>query len=247
MTRIGAYTPETAKMIHDVVSYLRNSGFVVQRPGRETHMFPTPAPIYVRNDTGEEIPAFGCLQTNGTVEDSGQNYVKVIKPTDINGGDGWYLFNGIAPIEIGGYGIAHDGPLVRMLTEGSTVTNGAKWAPMVSAFTVEPDVGGIFTAVGPDDIETDVMRGFVLASPPDQGSIVHFVSPVGGIAARSSLTMGSATCDIYNSSGSGVLSDSGTNETIYNVASSAFAGSTHGIAARNAAGLLVAIVEDCGA
>jgi hypothetical protein len=36
---------------------------------------------------------------------------------------------------------------------------------MVSAFTVEPDVGGIFTAVGPDDIETDVMRGFCQAMP----------------------------------------------------------------------------------
>jgi hypothetical protein len=81
----------------------------------------------------------------------------------------------------------------------------------------------------------------------DGGEIVHFYSPSGGIAARTTLTMGSASCDIYTCSSGGVLSDSGTNETVYNMASSAFAGSTHGIAARNAAGLLVAIVEDCGA
>ena len=79
------------------------------------------------------------------------------------------------------------------------------------------------------------------------GGVIHFYSPSGGIAARSTLTMGSASCDIYTCSSGGVLSDSGANETVYNMASSAFAGSTHGIAARNAAGLLVAIVEDCGA
>lgn len=160
MTRIGAYTPETARMIHEVVSYLKNSGFVVQRPGRDGQFVPPPAPIYVRNDTGEEIPPFGCVQTDGTAEDGGQNYVKVVKPADVTGAAGWYLFNGIAPIEIGGYGVAHDGPLVRMLTDGSAVTNGAKWAPVVSAFTVAPAAGGIFTAVGADDIEPNVMRGF---------------------------------------------------------------------------------------
>jgi len=76
---------------------------------------------------------------------------------------------------------------------------------------------------------------------------IHFLSPSGGIAARSTLTMGSASCDIYTCSSGGVLSDSGINETVYNMASSPFAGSTHGVAMRNAAGLLVAIVEDCGA
>jgi hypothetical protein len=247
MRRVGYYTPETAKMIHDVARYLRDSGFVIPQSGRENQFIPPDAPIYIRNDTAEEIPAFACLQTDGTVEDGGQNFIKVVKPQDAIGTNGWYLFNGIAPIETGGYGIAKDGPVVRMLTDGSAITNGSRWAPVASSFEVSPATGGIFFAIGADDIETDVMRGFVLASPPDQGSIVHFVSPSGGIAARSSLTMGSATCDIYNSSGSGVLSDSGTNETVYNVASSAFAASTHGIAARNAAGLLVAIVEDCGA
>jgi hypothetical protein len=76
---------------------------------------------------------------------------------------------------------------------------------------------------------------------------IHFVSPGGGIPARTTLTMGSASCDIYTCSSGGVLSDSGVNETVYNMASSAFAGTTHGIAMRNVAGLLVAIVEDCGA
>ena len=77
-------------------------------------------------------------------------------------------------------------------------------------------------------------------------NVVHFVSPAGGIPARASLTMGNGSCDIYECNTSGVLSDSGNNETVYNMASSAIAANTHGIAMRNDAGLLVAIVEDCG-
>lgn len=79
------------------------------------------------------------------------------------------------------------------------------------------------------------------------GPLVHAKTPVGGIPAISTLTMGSASCDIYACSSAGVLSDSGNNATIYNMASSAVAGETQIIAARNAAGLLVVIVEDCGA
>lgn len=82
--------------------------------------------------------------------------------------------------------------------------------------------------------------------PVVAGPLVHAKTPVGGIPAISTLTMGSASCDIYECSSAGVLSDSGTNETIYNMASSAVAAETQIIAARNSAGLLVVIVEDCG-
>jgi hypothetical protein len=162
MRRVGYYTPETAKMIHDVARYLRDSGFVIPQSGRENQFIPPDAPIYIRNDTAEEIPAFACLQTDGTVEDGGQNFIKVVKPQDAIGTNGWYLFNGIAPIETGGYGIAHDGPVVRMLTDGSTITNGDRWAPVVNSFEVSTASDGVFIAIGADDIETDVMRGFVL-------------------------------------------------------------------------------------
>lgn len=77
-------------------------------------------------------------------------------------------------------------------------------------------------------------------------NVTHAKTPSGGIPAMSTLTMGSASCDIYSCSSAGVLSDSGTNETIYNMASGEVAGSTHIIASRNTAGLLVVIVEDCG-
>jgi len=156
---LGGFKKETAQIILDVVQYLRESGFVIKRPGRGEQFVPPDAPIYVRNDSGVEIPAFGCVQVTGTVEAGGQNYVTVDKPVDATGDAGGYLFNGVAPIEVGGYGIAHDGPVVRMLTDGSAVACGDMWQPVVNSFLVSTG-GSMFSAIGEDDIETDVMRAF---------------------------------------------------------------------------------------
>lgn len=162
MTRVGAYSPETAKAILDMFKYLQASGFVINPPDRtiaDTHQL---APIYIRNDSGEEIPRFACLQVTGSVELNGQNYIKVVQPVDVTGAAGWYLFNGFAAVEIGGYGIAHDGPLVRMLTSGAAVVCGGRWRPTISQWYVTPSASGIFSAVGEDDIDTNVMRGLIM-------------------------------------------------------------------------------------
>lgn len=184
--KVGLYSPQTATVIYEVVKYLRESGFVIDASRRVRQNLSPQAPIYIRNDTGVEIPPFGCLQTDGTVDDVGQNYIKVVKPRDVNGGQGWYLFNGIAPIEVGKYGIAHDGPLVRMLTDASAVTNGDKWQPVVDAFTVEPG-GGPFIAIGLDDIEDDVMRGFI-QSDGGGGTLIEYT-----IASKTTATSGPYT------------------------------------------------------
>ena len=157
---LGAFKKETAETILAVVRYLKESGYVIERPGRGQQFIPPQAPIYVRNDSGEEIPPFACMQTNGAVDAGGQNYITVDKPVDDTGTAGRYLFNGIAPIEIGGYGIAHDGPLVRMLTDGTAIASGDLWQPTVAAWAVKPG-GELFTAAGADDIDTNVMRAFV--------------------------------------------------------------------------------------
>lgn len=162
MTKIGAYTPETSRMILDVVKYLVDSGFVITRPGRgkQNHL-PQESPIYIRNDSGEEMPPFACMQVTGTVEAGGQNYVKVDKPVDTSGTAGEYLFNGFAAVEDGGYGIAYAGPFVRVLTDGSTITCGDSWQPVVNQWYITTG-GSLLSAVGADDIETDVMRAFIL-------------------------------------------------------------------------------------
>lgn len=172
--RIGAYDTYTAKIVLDVVRYLRDSGFVIPQHGRGNQFIPPDAYIYVRNDSGEEVPAFACMQVTGTVESGGQNYIKVNKPTDTNGDDGRYLFNGVAPIEAGGYGVAYDGPFVRMLTDGSSITVGDLWEPEIGQWTVTPG-GTQFSAVGADDIKTDVMRAFILGGGVGSGKIFFTV------------------------------------------------------------------------
>jgi hypothetical protein len=162
MIRIGGYSPETAKLILATVNYLRQSGFVISPPGANPGMVHQVAPIYVRNDSGVAIPPFACMQVTGAVDSGGQNYVTVNKPVDVAGAAGWFLFNGIAEIEIDGKGIAHDGPLVRMLTNGTTISCGDRWRPTISQWYLTPATSGIFSAIGADDIETNVMRGLIM-------------------------------------------------------------------------------------
>jgi hypothetical protein len=170
---VAGFKKETAQIILETVRYLRESGFVIEQPGRGSQQFrPDEAPIYVRNTSGEEIPPFACMQVEGTIEDGGQNYIEVGKPVDSTGTAGGYLFNGIAPIEVDGSGIAHDGPLVRMLTDGSAINCGDSWQPDVGEWAVIPG-GSMFSAIGEDDIEDDVMRAFVLA-PGGGGASIEY-------------------------------------------------------------------------
>jgi hypothetical protein len=160
MARFGVYSPDTARMILDVVKYLKESGFVVDK-GRENAQAIAPSePIYIRNDSGATIPAWGCVQASGTVDAGGQTYVKVTKVVDILASAGPYLFNTFSEIPNGEYGIASDGPVCRMLTDGSAVTCGDRWKPVVGAYTVTPG-GTLFCAIGSDAIGTNVMIGKV--------------------------------------------------------------------------------------
>jgi len=161
VTLLGGYKKETAEMILEVVRYLKDSGYVIERPSRgQQLLMPPDTPIYIRNDADVEIPAFGCVQTTGAVDYGGQNYITVAKPVDNDGTAGKYLFNSRAPIAVGEYGIAYAGPLVRVLTDGSSVVCGDQWQPVVNSFLLS--LGGtMITAVGADDIAPDCMRAFV--------------------------------------------------------------------------------------
>ena len=175
MADIGVFKPETAMMVLEVVRYLKANGFVVEPGGRKPQFIPPDAPIYIRNDSGLVVPPFACCQVTGTVEDGGQNYLTIDQPADVTGEGGWYVFNGIAEVEAAAdsYGIAYDGPIVRMLTDGSAITAGERWQPMVNAWTVEPG-GSLFIAAGADDIETDVMRAFIASVGSSEAKIIEY-------------------------------------------------------------------------
>jgi hypothetical protein len=102
------------------------------------------------------------------------------------------------------------------------------------------DAGELIQLIGGRDVEWEELK------PNQNNRPYHAVTKSGGIAARSSLTMGSATVDLYACSSAGVLSDSGVDVTAYNMATSAVAANAHIMIQRNSAGLWVVIVEDCG-
>jgi hypothetical protein len=233
------------RTIIEVVNYLRASGFTITPPGGGLRTVPQSTPIYVRNDSGVEIPAFACLQTTGTVEAGGQNYITVDQPADTDGTSGGYLFNGQAPIEIGGFGIAHDGPLCRMLTDGVPLNSGDKCQPVVGEWHIAGG-GDLITIVGDDDIEPDTVRGMIGASGgggEDWGVIIK--TPVGGIAARSSTTVYSASCDVFSIVGS-TLTDTTENIDVFNISLGSVNGEIFGTAKREyATGKWIIDLEDC--
>jgi hypothetical protein len=162
---VAGFSRKNAEIILETVRYLRANGLIVPQSGRGRQFIPPLAPIYVRNDSGEEIPAYACLQTTGTVEDGGQNFITVDQPVDNTGDAGAYLFNGQEPIEIGGFGIAYDGPLTRMLTDGATLSSGDKCQPVAGQWHITAG-GDLITIVGDDDIEPDTVRGVIGSNKP---------------------------------------------------------------------------------
>ena len=160
-------------MILDVVQYLNQSGFTVQPPGRGNGLTPRENYIYIKNTSGIIIPAWGCVQATGTTESGNQNYVEVDQPADVDGTAGGYLFNSFAPVEIDGFGIAFDGPLVRVLGNGTTATAGAKWTPVIDSFSIAPSAAGILTMVGNDDIETNVVKVFTAVGGSGGGVVTE--------------------------------------------------------------------------
>jgi hypothetical protein len=191
------------------------------------------------------IPAYACLQTTGTVEDGGQNFITVDQPVDTTGEAGAYLFNGLEEIEIGGFGIVHDGPLCRMLKTG-TLTSGDKCQPVVGEWYIE-EGGDLITVVGGDDIETDIVRGVIGSSGggagEDWGVIIK--TPVGGIAARSGTTVSSGSCDVFSIVGT-TLTDTTENINVFNISLGSVNGEIFGTAKREyATGKWIIDLEDC--
>lgn len=75
------------------------------------------------------------------------------------------------------------------------------------------------------------------------GGIAHFVTPSGGIAARSGATLGSATCTLLSIAG-GTRATTATTATVYNDFTTSVGGSRDIVAAK-IDGVWSVIAEDC--
>lgn len=186
---LATYEPATARMILDVVRYLKQSGFTIPDGQKRPPLF-TNVSLYVHNaSTTEDIPAYACMQSSGVVIDESDpelTRIKVGKPVDEDGNAGMYLFNGPASIPADHGGIAYAGPIVRALTDGSPIAHGASWGPAAGAWTIAP--GGMFRMLGADAIGTDVSRIYITGAPGCRLFVAELTSAWSSLSASAEIS-----------------------------------------------------------
>jgi hypothetical protein len=199
----AVFPVEVAKEMLRVYRQLQASGLlgrdtiesIVRRVPRSVE-----TPVFFRNDSGETVPRYACMQVTGTVESGGQNYCTIDKPANTDASSGDYIFNGHEIVPAGGsdaqYGTSQGGRLVRGIKASGTSTAGDKWNPVVGEWTIEQDDNGRFVMAGDDDIATDVARVFIGDGAGGGASIEYEISSTsvaGSSSPYNGLTVASVT------------------------------------------------------
>jgi hypothetical protein len=154
-----------------------------------------------RNDSGEEIPAFGCVRITGMTTRGDRNLLTVSKPNTY-GAQYSHRINGPLPVGIGAYGICCIGPQVAALydtADGSPIF-GDRWGPRDATWKLKKNTGG-FQILG----NLDTSNGICIVSPCP---MLEFVGKTDAAVTKSS----SVTVSIWTGA-SGAESDSGVNMT----------------------------------
>jgi hypothetical protein len=151
---IGVFTPAQLKRVWSAtLAYERTSKI----PDRSNNEVP-PDVILFRNDSGHEVPAYGCIQASGTVEEGYGNYLTIERPIQWTGAVvGPFLFNSDRAVPDGEFGVAQFGPIFRALdSQVDTLAVGTRVGPSVDSFKVRK--GCLYTYLGEDDVATDCCR-----------------------------------------------------------------------------------------
>lgn len=188
----------TADLI-ELVRYKRMYGMWPSMSGGVGRTIAESLPIYVSNDSGETIPAYGCMQVTGCIEVGSQNYLVVDKPVDVDGNAGWYLFNSAKEIETGGRGVAQNSTVVRAFKNSGTVTAGDAWRPTINQWYITLG-DGTFIACGADDVSTNVLKIFVNGAGGSGSRLYRFT-------LNASLASGTADADILEMDGTDTTID----------------------------------------
>ena len=175
---IGVYTPKQAKRIWESVQAFERMGSTA--PSMAIPY--TPTPIYFVNKSTATIPAYGCVQMVGSSDIDGTTYIEVKRPFEYaNSVMGPFLLNGpgeCLPDEIG---TAQWGPIFRAKKDSATYSTGTRMGPKASAFELEK--GCLFTYIGDDEQEDDLMKVIACETP------LLAVAGGSGIAGNSSGTV----------------------------------------------------------
>lgn len=153
MAEVAVFTPADAREILAAVRYLRSAGFVTSAGARDLPANEGIRPT-ARNDQGSTAPAWALVQLTGA-EAAGDRPVAIAKrPADTMEVAGPFA------VAASGREIADDdrfplqvGPVLRILTDGSTLTPGTLWDPVASQWYVAPSVFGRFELLGADPID----------------------------------------------------------------------------------------------
>lgn len=96
-----------------------------------------------RNDSGEEIPAFGCMRITGSATVGGHQYLLAEKPNTY-GSQYLHWFNGDQAVETGKFGTCYKGSFVRALydTADGTPAVGERWGPRSGTWKLKANTGG---------------------------------------------------------------------------------------------------------
>lgn len=222
MDSIGILSPEQARALwQDYLTRKQLAPQVTQNfPQRRQIDEVSPHRVFVKNTSGEEIPAYACLQVTGTEEVGGRTAIKVEKPDSTTGE---YLFNSQYAIATDSVGWAYRFGVVVMLGDGETPTAAnVQYSPVADEWFIE-EGSGPFVVFGEHvDAEDGLIGRFA-----GGGNQVHgiVVSSLGRGYYRVRLSTWSGTtpddtedtlCEILaaQTEGTGGISDCGVTHTL---------------------------------
>lgn len=138
--RIGTFTPEQTRELWQFYQEYKQLQPRLQEnfPNRRPIDEPSPHRMFVVNKSGEEIPAWACMEVFGTEQRGNITAIKVRKPTTICGE---YLFNSQFPIptDEGGWGYRFG--LVFMLGSASSYAACKRYKPSENSWSVAEGPG----------------------------------------------------------------------------------------------------------
>lgn len=204
--QFGVFDPPQQRRVWDAtlrVERMRESG---PTPG----VVNLPAPIVFRNDSGYEIPPYGCAQVTGTLEIGGQNYLLAGRPIIWTSAVvGPFFFNGPRAVPDGDYGNFQPGPIYRAIGDGTTLAVNTRIGPVDASFDVGK--GCLYSVLGPDDLVADCIR--IISNETSILAVAGSGIPANGsgtvtvrLPNSGGWTSGSVTYTAYNDSSTAIPS-----------------------------------------
>lgn len=163
-----------------------------------------------KNETGQEIPPFGCLVITNAVIEEGEIVFNVRKVTQADEDlqePATLLFNSVQPVPDDSYGVGtKDLPLQALIEQTSDHTSGTVVGPKNDSFALST-IGSCFKVLAKDSTNPHVLAGhgvyFIEAYHGKTDFLIG--KATAGILGRVGAQLYSNDVAIYEANGSGVL------------------------------------------